>query len=1291
MNIAFIYHLNPNLNWTDLQTMFLEKNMFLAVMICYKVRTILYSNSNLNIQWIENGLYDNEPIAYELKRLLTGKNWQQLAEQSIKEDQSQLAMNYICLCLDTSFPQRKIVESVLKFAKNFLSSKEKLQCILTTYKKIKNDINCLIITIEFLVEYCQTNELTFNILARGIQSIQKSEYPSSLYIHLLNELSKYEEFFQIYDACLHHIAHMKNLQNLIKNHPNRVRTFVRQQLKSIIHEPILSLAKILININNVDVIEEILSEHFNERIIANACDEFRAKMWLITGIRDKLQNQYVNAVGSFHTAMICYPSNDTNIALCILLQDSDFISALLAELLLNLNDMNIDKLGGFACDIEPPPIILNNDNCLKPSNHLSFIRQYEQAILNQRSRFSIKNALSYIDMCDATHNSTIIISNLLLAGIYFYNILLQNRQSPALVYAYRQSIELLCNMTYNLAIHNLSPSMQHYACRIMISLLCRATSIFRVIVLQSSTNKNLIIQEKIISKQYAGLIYQLLNRTIHLTDIAPLMNIPVSLTFDTIYFETINESFMISYLDMMTKEQNSLIPYQYYILEGIWLGWIRNRIFSDVRYISMEILLKSKQWNMNDVQNLLQSSIIPRTSQGWLYCERRPLILTKDKICFQRADGISVDMTTGEVYFLFQPALNPNDGLFDEKDVAEVLQNDLSDTYFSLDQPDGDLLYHPFQEMKYKPKTLLNTRYLETMLHADYLLKMLTTGIEVCAKIPFITRSIDEGFFQRLPEHLRQKLRPLDEMRKDHKDKKHSTHRFWIQADDTTYEVKQVQNNSYQFSMRVGNVRLRVRKRRLIANNKGILIDDDDENLDEHDSSESQFARAFTENYDEIGKYFPELLRLKELVKLGVILDFIRDAYKRLARPISINSISSSLSDWHRRIEYPYATHAKVSIEYQHCLARNMINASDVSSAEEQRVKSKILRHLENRDQQLVGEYTDIICEECHSSDKYTARSYVKQWLESKANDSLTNFIADSMNNYNKRLLKPIEKMKIKLNNNEIVPSTEINATKFCHWVPAVFHTTNNISRVYGGLQLSINIHSGVVPLIPGVCRYNALTLLQNVPKKIIIPEVKHPSTKDSNKTSSLLKDTNSSTNNISNRMYPPKSSETHDNTTKLSEAKQTFEKTDSTSTSTEMPIDFTNFHLLETVKSLLRDYIPESLPEPSPLIQYLKEKYPGNILNQVDTIENTQSNVLIHTVQENSTIKNNTQVVQEVAPSTTLTTCERITRLRQSNDSRLRKYKEEWLEQRGITEQLNPLLIKQNIDDETEESNDKN
>ena len=64
--------------------------------------------------------------------------------------------------------------------------------------------------------------------------------------------------------------------------------------------------------------------------------------------------------------------------------------------------------------------------------------------------------------------------------------------------------------------------------------------------------------------------------------------------------------------------------------------------------------------------------------------------------------------------------------LFDATDVMDVLTNGITYAYFTLDPPNAQYHSHPFNEMRYLPKCLAKVpNYLLTLLHTDYLLKMI--------------------------------------------------------------------------------------------------------------------------------------------------------------------------------------------------------------------------------------------------------------------------------------------------------------------------------------------------------------------------------------------------------------------------------------------------------------------------------------------------------------------------------------------------------------------------------------
>ncbi|CAF3932296.1 unnamed protein product [Rotaria sp. Silwood1] len=149
---------------------------------------------------------------------------------------------------------------------------------------------------------------------------------------------------------------------------------------------------------------------------------------------------------------------------------------------------------------------------------------------------------------------------------------------------------------------------------------------------------------------------------------------------------------------------------------------------------------------------------------------------------------------------------------------------------------------------------------------------MILTGVEIYSEPPFQMRDASDGFMKRLPEWLREELKPIDQ-RKDCIIM-NSVHRFWIEAGQITYEHQYDENNNI-ITYYLSDMPMCVKKQLMQYDEQGNLIDDLSKVEDGH-SSEGDFAQAFTRYYDQMGSYFPELLRLKELLKRGVLLVFIR-------------------------------------------------------------------------------------------------------------------------------------------------------------------------------------------------------------------------------------------------------------------------------------------------------------------------------------------------------------------------------------------------------------------------------
>lgn len=123
--------------------------------------------------------------------------------------------------------------------------------------------------------------------------------------------------------------------------------------------------------------------------------------------------------------------------------------------------------------------------------------------------------------------------------------------------------------------------------------------------------------------------------------------------------------------------------------------------------------------------------MIIRCENGWMVPNAN--YLNMGKMSFNSVDGLVIDTERGtfDIIVSTDEKLGP---LCDGEDIDEIVIKGLSHSVFSLDQADNELEFHPFQLMRFSPKRIENSRYLATLLAADYLLKMIATNTEVIFK-----------------------------------------------------------------------------------------------------------------------------------------------------------------------------------------------------------------------------------------------------------------------------------------------------------------------------------------------------------------------------------------------------------------------------------------------------------------------------------------------------------------------------------------------------------------------------
>ena len=655
-------------------------------------------------------------------------------------------------------------------------------------------------------------------------------------------------------------------------------------------------------------------------------------------------------------------------------------------------------------------------------------------------------AMSYIDLSMAINYAPPLIGSFLQAALslaktldglgeddYRYGVTNNNH-----IYAHRKVIIDLALTAYTLGNSYLCPATQLYVLRSIIAIL---TSTFK--------------DSRYISHDEEELLKVICKEAQELSEIAPMLMPRMVQMYDLLYVDMINRELMNTYIDQQRKVTGAKPIYQYYMLEGCWKGWIDEEKFNfhDELSNTKNALLQDKGNTLDQVENLMNWSVIPRDPEGWLLPYAAPLNLSSD--AFARVKGIRFDKESGEISFIFQSTNIRMDALFDMNDVSEIMQRGISAAQFSLDPPSTDMQYHPFQEMVYAPKALVGTNYLATMLHADLLLKWLSMDSETCGLAPF---SMREGYhvLERLPEDLQHKFQKLKNKLPKTAD---TVHRFWIEAQDLHYEQKETDK---EILFTFGKCTMKVLKNRMKRNHDGTLSDEIDTDTD---SPQAKFAKLMTTKYSELGSYFPELARLAELAKLQAMSAMAKSVYMSMKQAASEVKASESkilkdLDGLRNCFTFPASKNLETLVDKN--LRANGVSRRDVTNWQLEDLRNKLSEQCRIDDVKLCSKLKGIMREKYNASDCYED---MLMWMSSNDTDDLVKNLKGSVESPARqkllRLCDTMDTMGIAAKLSENFPASP------CTWVPATFRKEDR-HRVYGGVNMQPNLIRGGCGAAPG-------------------------------------------------------------------------------------------------------------------------------------------------------------------------------------------------------------------------------
>eukprot|EP01132_Coremiostelium_polycephalum_P003216 gene3216-4028_t len=518
-------------------------------------------------------------------------------------------------------------------------------------------------------------------------------------------------------------------------------------------------------------------------------------------------------------------------------------------------------------------------------------------------------------------------------------------------------------------------------------------------------------------------------------------------------------------------------------------------------------MLKDVKLDANHVESTFNSPVIERDENGWLLPYTTPLKLSTDPNVkkYISIDGVSLDLATGQVKLQLKEASDPMNALFDDRDIREIVHRGISHAQFSLNSPDKTDRIHPFQQAVFSPVELMkNTSFLDMLLHCDYFLKMILNGVEVCGKQPFQQRPLNRdlvdptntNFLSRLPPSLREKLLDIPNRCRETNEVSSSV-RVWIESDEIPFTEE---TNGAIISFKIANPPMLIKKKhhilQLVENNVvNSYFGGVDESKFKEKTSFELLTNEMSCHYDEIGQYFPEFLRLRELVKLCGISHILKIYYHKLVGdPDSIIvanllNVKSQICGFLKCKSLPATTDTTVEEFVTRELASQKVPISKVSPQSLQALRSNIKQQLEVEQAKYYRQTMDLLVQKYSlpKSIESTLVVQLKSWLESDT-ESNKSALLSSLKNRNQldsKALKMVKLLESEYGVTQQQDSPSASGLKphtsdhqkdmGLMWVPTVFIRFNSTIKLQppqttlnhwtGGVVVSSNLKQMTTPL----------------------------------------------------------------------------------------------------------------------------------------------------------------------------------------------------------------------------------
>lgn len=294
-----------------------------------------------------------------------------------------------------------------------------------------------------------------------------------------------------------------------------------------------------------------------------------------------------------------------------------------------------------------------------------------------------------------------------------------------------------------------------------------------------------------------------------------------------------------------------------------------------LRHKLMPELLELRDWKVDEVEDLLLWGMLNRNDDGFLSNMNLNAI---SQFNYQSVEGIEFDISSGGVSLMLVGSQSPLTTLFNERDIKGVMTKGIVSSSFSLDPGSGHP-NHPFQELSFFPPSLVGTDYLSTLLHADYILKMLIMGVEISGKFPFGLKDTKNGFLATIPEDLRHSFRSVSERSEK---RILGAVRTWIEAEPIKYEAK-VENGKLKFFLSENSLLVKFEQiLRYDEDEKKFVCGDKIREKFNDETPHKLFVDDMNKHMSQLELHMPVFARLKQLYRLSATAAIFQHVYHNL-------------------------------------------------------------------------------------------------------------------------------------------------------------------------------------------------------------------------------------------------------------------------------------------------------------------------------------------------------------------------------------------------------------------------